>query len=183
MTDVLVLGASLAGLWTTALRPAPRYADLRDWPDGRLAVGDALCCFDPVYGQGVTVAACQALLLRAELTRGAGRVRARRLLRAFDRVADFPWAVATGQDLRMPTSVGRQSRRQAAVSAWASALGRRAVQGDRRAHRVLMRTYHLESPPVALLHPALVASVAFGRLRRRPAPAPRPAVLEALAPA
>ncbi len=158
-----------------------RYGELRDWPDGLLALGDALCCFDPVYGQGITVAACQALLLRAELARGPRPVRARRLLRAFDRVADFPWAVAIGQDLRMPTSSGRQSRRQAAVSAWASALGRRAVQGDRRAHSVLMRTYHLESPPVALLHPALVASVALGRLRRPQPPAPRPAALEALA--
>ncbi len=46
-----------------------RYGELRDWPDGLLALGDALCCFDPVYGQGITVAACQALLLRAELAR------------------------------------------------------------------------------------------------------------------
>ncbi len=80
----------------------------------------------------------------------------------------------------MPSSAGRQSRVQAAVSGWASEVGRRAVQGDRRAHEVLMGAYHLESSPLSLLHPALVASVALGRLRKEHAPSRRPAVLDAL---
>ena len=157
-----------------------RYSKVPGWPDGLLAVGDALCCFDPVYGQGIAVSACQAVRLRAVLADDPRAGTARRLLRDFDRILDFPWAVAIGQDLRMPSSSGRQSRAQAAVSAWASEVGRRAVQGDRRAHKVLMGAYHLESPPSALLHPALVASVALGRLNRSQAPAQRPAVLDAL---
>src|SRR4051794_8855425 len=159
-----------------------RYARLPGWPDGLLAVGDALCCFDPAYGQGITVSACQALRLRTAVAGGLPRPgSANRLLRDFDRVVDFPWAVAIGQDLQMPSSSGRQSPAQAAVSAWASQLGRRAVHGDQRAHRVLLGAYHLESSPAALLHPALVASVALGRLRRSADPAPRPRVLDQLA--
>jgi hypothetical protein len=103
------------------------------------------------------------------------------LLRDFDRIVDFPWAVAIGQDLQMPSSTGQQSRAQAAVSAWASQVARRAVQGDRRAHQVLMRTYHLETSATALLHPALIASVAIGRLTRTPASAQRPSALRVLA--
>ena len=157
-----------------------RYSQVRAWPEGLLAVGDALCCFDPVYGQGITVSGCQALRLRAVLATHPEAAAARGVLRDFDRVLDFPWAVAIGQDMRMPSSSGQQSRAQAAVSAWASELGRRAVQGDRRAQQVLMRTYHLEGSPRALLHPALVASVALGRLRRTPLPAWRPPVLDGL---
>jgi flavin-dependent dehydrogenase len=157
-----------------------RYADATDWPEGLLAVGDALCCFNPFYGQGIAVSACQAARLRTVLVAGAGTVAARRLLRDFDRTVDFPWAVAIGQDMRMPTTSGQQSRVQAAVSGWASEVGRRAVQGDRRAHQVLMSAYHLESSPGALFHPALVASVALGRLRAHE-PAPRPPVLDVLA--
>lgn len=158
-----------------------RYARIRNWPDGLLAVGDALCCFNPIYGQGITVSACQALRLRTALDARPGADTAGRLLREFDRIVDFPWAVAIGQDLQMPSTAGQQSQAQAAVSAWASQVARRAVQGDRRAHQVLMRAYHLESSATALLHPALIASVALGLLNRTAAETPRPPVLDALA--
>lgn len=159
-----------------------QYARSRSWPEGLLAVGDALCCFDPVYGQGVTVSARQALLVRTALRSSSPRlVNTARLLRRLDRVAGFPWAVAIGQDLQMPSSSGRQTWMQAAVSAWASAVARRAVHGDTRAQQVLMSTYHLEGAPIALLHPTLIASVVRGRLLRAEAPPRRPAVLDALA--
>src|SRR3954447_603449 len=158
-----------------------RYARVPDWPEGLVAVGDSLCCFDPVYGQGITVSTLQALRLRTALASGARAGTARRLLRDLDRVVDFPSAVAIGQDLQMPSSSGQQSLAQAAISAWASEVGRRAVQGDHRAHRVLLRTYHLEGSATGLLHPALIASVALARLRRTPLPVARPEVLETFA--
>ena len=49
------------------------YERVRDWPPGLLVVGDALCAFNPVYGQGVTVAACEALVLRDALRSGSPR--------------------------------------------------------------------------------------------------------------
>src|SRR4051812_30266038 len=157
-----------------------RYARVPDWPDGLIAVGDALCCFDPIYGQGITVSACQALRLGTALASGAVVGSTRRLQRDLDRIVEFPWAVAIGQDLQMPSSAGQQTRAQAAVSSWASQLARRAVHGDRRAQRVLMRAYHLESSPTALLHPALIASVALAKLSRTRPSAPRPRVLDSL---
>jgi flavin-dependent dehydrogenase len=46
-----------------------RYGQSRAWPPGLLAIGDAYCTLNPVYGQGITVAACQAVLIRNALRR------------------------------------------------------------------------------------------------------------------
>ncbi|WP_205739622.1 NAD(P)/FAD-dependent oxidoreductase [Georgenia sp. SYP-B2076] len=156
------------------------YEALRGWPAGLLVLGDALCTFDPVYGQGLTVAACEALALRRALAGGFGTGDERRLLRRFARVAALPWAIATGEDLRFPTSTGRQSAGQALLGRWTRELGRLSTHGDRRAQAALSGVYHLMVPPVALAHPALAAAVVRARLRGYGPPEPRPATLARL---
>src|SRR5581483_4174863 len=59
------------------------YEQVPGWPDGLLVVGDALCAFNPIYGQGITVAACEAVVLRQALADGLAPGYARRLLRKF----------------------------------------------------------------------------------------------------
>ena len=149
------------------------YGKIKNWPDGLLVIGDAACAFNPVYGQGMTVAAQQALLLRSRWGRP-------RLQRQLDRVADFCWSVATSEDLRHPTSVGEQNRMQRIVAAWSAELTKLAVSGNRRAYATFAGVYHLMTQPRSLFHPALFVAVAWSRVRGRGQPAPRPAVLDQL---
>ena len=163
-----------------------RYERSRVWPAGLLAVGDAYCSFNPVYGQGITVAACQALLIREALKHdrtpvGHGPMDTRRLQRRIGAVADVPWSVATTEDLRHPSSAGSQSRLQRLMSLWTARQAQLVGHGERSAYLAFLRVYHLMAAPITLFNPAVIAATCRAAVRGMPEPNPRPRALNALA--
>jgi hypothetical protein len=156
------------------------YDRMPNWPAGLHVIGDAFCSFNPVYGQGITVAASQVLALRKALASGMRPVDTGRLLRRFGSLVAVPWAIATSEDLRFPTSSSRQSRSQALFGWWTRELGKLAVHGDTRAAAVLISVYNLIAPPTDLLHPTLAVCVLRARIRGYQPATPRPASVEAL---
>jgi 2-polyprenyl-6-methoxyphenol hydroxylase-like FAD-dependent oxidoreductase len=158
-----------------------RYERLRHLPQGYLVVGDALCAFNPVYGQGITVAAREALLLSSALTSGFEPHDARKLLRRFTSVTSLPWSVATNQDVRFPTSTARPSPTQRLLGWWTREIGLLAAHGNGRALDTLNSTYHLMGSPAQFLHPALPAAAIRARVTGYGSSAPRPPNIAALA--
>jgi flavin-dependent dehydrogenase len=163
-----------------------RYGRSRTWPAGLVAVGDAYCAFNPVYGQGITVAACQALLIRDALKHdrtptGRGPLVTRRLQRRIGAAADLPWSVATTEDLRHPSSSGSQTRVQWLVGLWTDQLARLVAHGDRAAYLAFARVYHLMAAPAMLFNPRVIFSVCRAAVRGMPEQNPRPRALNALA--
>ncbi len=158
-----------------------RYETCRTWPAGLLAVGDSLVSLNPVFGQGIAVAAIQALVLRDGLSHGRLTVKGTRSLqRRLARKAVLPWAIAVGQDLRYPTTDGDQNRAQKLTSDWVRELRRLASSGNDRAHLTVVGLFNMVVSPAALLHPALVAGVIGHRLRGRTSTVARPAALDVL---
>jgi 2-polyprenyl-6-methoxyphenol hydroxylase-like FAD-dependent oxidoreductase len=154
-----------------------RYERLRRFPDGLLVVADALCVFNPIYGQGMTVAALEALLLRRLLTEGTGDL-APRFFRAAARLIDAPWSIAVGTDLRFPQVRGRRSAKVRFVNAYVHQL-HAAAASDPELGAAFLRVINLIDPPTRLLRPAVVLRVMRGYFRRRQ---PRPALVGAAGP-
>lgn len=81
-----------------------RYDKLGQFPEGLVVFGDALCSFNPVYGQGMTVAALEALALGDCLREGSHHL-AHRFFKAAAKPIGDAWRFAVGSDLSMPEAI------------------------------------------------------------------------------
>ncbi len=133
-----------------------RYERLDRFPAGLLVTGDAVCSFNPVYGQGMSVAALEALALRRELARG-GEPRWRRYFAAVARQVDAPWAMTSGGDLAILGVVprGRKARMLGRYMARLQA----AAADDPVLARAFIRVAGLAERPQSLLRPDRVVRV------------------------
>ena len=141
-----------------------RYERLEEFPDGLLVAGDALCSFNPVYGQGMTVAAMEAVTLRRLLEDG-GVPEARTWFRAITPMVEVPWDLAVGGDLAIRCIEGRRSLQTRLVNAYMERYYRAAVE-DPLLGVLFTQVSSLLEPPERLLRPATVTRVVRGNLRR-----------------
>lgn len=152
------------------------WEQLAALPPGLLVVGDALCAFNPAYGQGVTVAAMQGGVLRRHAGSITAGVSLRPLQRRLAACTRLPWLVAAGGDAHLRTTTGTGTSAERMVDAWGRRLTRAAAAGDASALDALSRAYHLIAPPSTLVRPrVVVAGLRAGRGRSAP---PRPAALD-----
>ena len=144
------------------------YEELSRFPEGFLAYGDALCSFNPVYGQGMTVACVEAVILRECLGAGAHGI-APRFFRKASALIDIPWQIAVGSDRQHPKVEGKRSAQVRFIN-WYIAKLFHAAQRDALATRFL-EVANLTQQPPALLDPRMALRVWKGN--RRPIQAVR----------
>ena len=131
-------------------------------PQGFVALGDAVCALCPVYGQGMTVSALSAMVLRDWLkqSRRHKDLVSSRFQKSLAKSNSPHWAFATGQDSRFPTTHGASKpRRQSRLLRWYTNKLFACAKTDSDLHTLLTETAHLLKPPLALLHPKVVLRV------------------------
>ena len=141
-----------------------RYERLDRFPGGYLVFGDALCSFNPIYGQGMTVSALEALELRRWLADPDAA--ATRFFARAARIIDVPWEIAVGADLRFDHVAGRRTPKVRMVNRYLERLHPLAAV-DPVVGRAFLRVVNLMDPPERLLAPSIAWRVLRGRNHRR----------------
>jgi 2-polyprenyl-6-methoxyphenol hydroxylase-like FAD-dependent oxidoreductase len=136
------------------------YEQLQRFPDGYLVMGDAICSFNPLYGQGMSVAMLEAQALDACLA-GDGPTLAKRFFARTARIVANPWSIAVGEDLRFPEVEGKRPFGFPLLSRYMEGVHRAACKDP----VVLQRFYEvagLVAEPTSILAPKIALRVLLG---------------------
>lgn len=167
--DVLaavVAGVPLDSVATHAF-PASRrrrYERLARLPRGLVALGDAISSFNPVYGQGMSVAALEAVALRQSLAAGTDHL-SQRYFKAAGRIVDIAWDLAIGSDLSLPEVKGERPILIRLSNAWGERI-LKAAEHDPYVAEAFGSVTDLLAPPTVLMRPRLVWRVALSRTEK-----------------
>lgn len=140
-----------------------RYERLKRFPDGLLVTGDALCSFNPVYGQGMTLAALEAVALQRCLQDGDSRL-AHRFFKAASVPINGAWKLATGADFALPEVTARGTLPDRLVNRYIERL-LGVAERDEDVARTFIEVLGMLVPPTRLLHPATAMRVLRGSRR------------------
>jgi 2-polyprenyl-6-methoxyphenol hydroxylase-like FAD-dependent oxidoreductase len=141
-----------------------RYERLSRFPRGLLAIGDAISSFNPVYGQGMSVAALEAVALRQALASGKDRL-SQRYFKASGKIVDIAWDLAIGSDLSLPEVAGERPILTRLSNAWSERI-LKAAEHDPYIAEVFGSVTDLLAPPTVLMRPRFVWRVVTSRTKR-----------------
>lgn len=142
-----------------------RYEHAARLPEGFIAFADAICSFNPAYGQGMTVAAVEAVVLRECLADGRKGL-PKRFFAEAAKVIDVPWDIAVGADLRYPEVVGLRTGKVKFLNNYVGKLHIAAEKHAVVGHRFLS-VANLMAPPQNLFAPGIVARVLWAGRRKK----------------
>lgn len=129
-----------------------RYGDLDRFPDGLVVIGDAIASFNPIYGQGMSVAALEALVLHQILATGSRNDLALRFFSRADEVIDMAWLLAAGSDFAFPQTTGPKPFGTDIISWYLTQLVHKA-HTDSTLSSAFFQVLTMEQPPTTLLRP------------------------------
>lgn len=136
------------------------YERLRRFPPGLLAFGDSICSFNPIYGQGMSVAAREADVLRQCLTAGDHDL-ARRFYRGAAKAIAPAWQLNALGDLALPEVEGHRPVSVRVLNRYVARVYRVAAH-DPVVAGALMLVAGLRADPSALMSPRVLTRVVLG---------------------
>lgn len=151
--------------WTTeeiARYPFPasqwrRYDRLDRFPDGLVVTGDAIASFNPIYGQGMSAAALDALQLHHTISNGSADIGRRFFERTSDHL-DVVWQTAANPDFAFESTTGDKPLGAGLSNRYVDRVVKTA-HTDPIVAEAFYRVLRLERKPASLLRPGIAARV------------------------
>jgi 2-polyprenyl-6-methoxyphenol hydroxylase-like FAD-dependent oxidoreductase len=155
------------------------YERLASMPAGLVALGDSLCAFNPIYGQGMTVAAMQATAMgelcrrRVRIPSDAARV-SPSVQRVMARIAGRGWLISASEDRRYPVTGGAGPATRLLHRYMDRVM--LATTVDEKVAHTFLRVLNMLDKPFTLQRPDVMVRVIRGarRARRNSAPNQQP---------
>ena len=144
-----------------------RYERMSRFPEGYMVLGDAVSSFNPAYGQGMSVAALEAVELDKALRAGSTNL-ARRFFAQTAKIVDVPWSIAAGGDLRMSETAGQRTLMVRFLN-WYIARLHVGARSDASLALAFQNVSGLLAPPQSLFKPGVTARVLSAAFSYRPA--------------
>jgi 2-polyprenyl-6-methoxyphenol hydroxylase-like FAD-dependent oxidoreductase len=138
------------------------YDRLKDLPENILILGDALCSFNPIYGQGMTVAALEAQVLQKCLSQAGASSDAKKLqltyFRGIRSIVSAAWSMATGADISYPQSEAPKPFGHEAINRYINSVISLSCY-DKKALTVWNQVTNMQRPLPALFAPPILGRV------------------------
>ncbi len=142
-----------------------QYHLLEKFPENFVVLGDAVCTFNPVNGQGMTVAALEGLALASGLSQQKSNLAgfSCQFQKQLSSIVKTPWKMAIGQDLAWHTN--NQINQVRKITGGYFSLLQRAACHDREVWYTFARVLNLTLPPTAFFSLKIVVKVLGQALR------------------
>lgn len=161
----LLLGEPIRYQFAFSLRR--HYERLTRFPARFLVMGDAMASFNPIYGQGMTVASAEARLLQEVLASGLDKALYQRYFKRAAALVDVPWETAVASDLQHDIIPGERTVRIRVRNRFFR-LAVVAAQHDFKIALALLNVGHFIAPPTVATQPAMLARILWFRLKGDP---------------
>jgi hypothetical protein len=136
------------------------FEKLSRMPGGFVALGDAVCGFNPIYGQGMTLTCLGALELDKWLKESAGQpLNGLAYHKKIAKLVAAPFALATGEDLRWPATQGGEITAQVRFMHWYIDQIMALISGSPEIFKRFQLVNHMLAGPETLFHPAILMPV------------------------
>lgn len=130
-----------------------RYEDLDRFPEGLIVVGDGIASFNPIYGQGMSAAAFEAVHLHHALAKDGVKDIGPRYFDRTEETVDIAWNLAVGNDHQFPQTEGPKPRGTDILNWYLSRYVQKAhTDGD--LWDDFFRIQMMEIPPTVLFRPS-----------------------------